>query len=264
MSISLSKLGTKIIMIRLLNILFLGLAVLFFAVLALAMYKSVRYVNENQPYILSQKESTAKSSSNREDSFSFPLSGNDTTAMEDELPEIDFAAIDSLLDDDEELDSLIRLTDDGGQMKEGEQQKTDNEKDIIASNQTNKKETKDEGQKDEEATATEKKDTKVLNEKPKNDTKEIAKAKTPTKRKATPTSYSQRGNYYIAVGAFKDRSNANLVQGQLKKLGFKNIKRIKNNNFTLIRLQGYPKKSSAQGDLTKVRKFYKEAYIRKK
>jgi len=231
-------------MIRLLNFLFFGLAILFFTVLALAMYQSVRYVNENQPFILSQKESTTALSTDKEDSISFPLSENDTTATENDLPEIDFAAIDSLLDDEEELDSLIQLTD-----------TTEN---SIAPNKHTKHLTKD-----EDAIQAEKKDTKTLNQKPENETKTIAETTSSTKSKATPTSYNQRGRYYIAVGAFKDRNNANVVQAQLKKLGFKNIKRIKNNKFTLIRLQGYPKKSSATGDLTKVRKYYKEAYVRK-
>ena len=245
MLICLLKADSLVSMIRLLNILFFGLAILFFTVLALAMYQSVRYVNENQPFILSQKKSTTTLSADKGNSISFPLSENDSTATQDELPEIDFAAIDSLLDDDRELDSLIQLTD-----------TTEN---SITPNKNTKQLAKD-----EEIVEAEKKDTKTLNKKPENETKTIAETTSSTKSKATPSSYNQSGKYYIAVGAFKDRRNANVVQSQLKKLGFKNIKRIKNNNFTLIRLQGYPKKSSAGRDLTKVRKYYKEAYIRKR
>ncbi|MEL6926749.1 MAG: SPOR domain-containing protein [Bacteroidota bacterium] len=217
-------------MTRILNIFFFGLAILFFTVLAITMYRSLRYVNENQPYVRYQQKIAAEEAEQATTERS-PFNTSET-----EIPEIDFAAIDSLLNDDDELDSLLQLTD---------------EPSPPADTST----------------------TLRTNVKPE---PEIAVASVPPvaapavpKKQARPATVaprpsSVRNNYFIAVGAFKDNANAKYVYNRLKKQGHKNVKRIKNNTFTLIRMDGYASKSLAEVDLTKVRKEFKEAYIRKK
>ena len=233
-------------MIRLLNLLFFGLAILFFAVLGIGMCESIKYVNNNSPFdeyeqSLAAGESTpATSPEDFEENIPVDTdSVENNNALSDTLSDIDMVAIDSLLDDDKELDALLSQVEDSDTTSP----------DSIIENVEVGATPSPQFQPIAEATSK----------------KEVPSKKTSIpKREEVPKNYNRNGRYVIAVGTFRERANARDVLKELNRLGFDNIgeKRNNNTNFTSITLTGYSSRASASRDLTKVKRSFKEAYIR--
>ena len=84
------------------------------------------------------------------------------------------------------------------------------------------------------------------------------------KEKVTTQKTYPKGLYYIQVGAFRSKTNANSLVKKINTLGYKNVSVIKVGNLYKVRIFGFASKEKALSELEKLKKKGFEGFVGKK